>query len=71
MTVTIDSAGRPTPIKTGACSNCGMGIQCAGTADAYCPWCGWPDAEAARRRTWEIVTTKPRFRVQAVLRKEP
>ncbi len=61
MTVTINSAGQPTPIKTGACPNCGMGIQRAGTADAYCPWCGWPDAETARRRTWEIVTTKPRF----------
>ena len=41
MTVTIDSAGQPTPIKTGACPNCGMGIQRAGTVEAYCGWCHW------------------------------
>ena len=67
MTGTINSAGKPTPIKHGGCPECGMGIQRAGLADEHCGWCPWPDAEAyaermARLRKW----AKPRVRVRAV-----
>lgn len=45
---TINSAGNPTPIRTGGCPWCGMGIQSAGTPDAFCGWCPWPDLEALK-----------------------
>jgi len=51
MTVTLNSVGKPIPIKTGGCPWCGMGIQRAGTAEAYCGWCSWK--------------VKPRIRVRA------
>lgn len=55
MTGTINSAGQPTPIKVGGCPSCGMGIQRAGYADAYCGWCPW--------------RAKPRVRVKALMKK--
>ena len=64
MTTTTNSTGKPAPIKTGGCPECDMGIQRAGTAEAYCPSCGWPDPEGARRRTLEIIRTKLRIRVR-------
>ena len=65
MTGNLNSAGRPTPIKHGGCPWCGMGIQGAGTADAYCGWCPWPDAEDfARRMARLLKSAKPRVRVR-------
>ena len=55
MTGTLNSAGQPTPIKVGGCPSCGMGVQRAGTADAYCGWCPW--------------RAKPRIRVKALMKK--
>ena len=48
MTSNINSVGKPTPIKTGGCPECGMAIQRAGKPDAYCGWCPWPDYATSR-----------------------
>ena len=56
MTGTLNSAGKPTPIKAGGCPWCGMGIQMAGTIEAYCGWCAWK--------------AKPRIRVRVGIKRE-
>lgn len=64
MTGTINSAGKPTPIKPGGCPECGMGVQRAGTPKAYCGFCWWPDRKAfAARMAVLLKWAKPRFRV--------
>lgn len=64
MTGAISSAGKPTPIRAGGCPECGMGIQGAGTAEAQCGWCAWPDPEAYRERMARL-RAKPRVSVRA------
>ena len=56
---------RKAALKAGGCPACGMGIQNAGTADAYCGWCPWPDAAAFAERMRILAEQfKPRVRVQ-------
>ncbi len=39
------------PIKKGGCPNCHHGLN----SEGVCPWCGWPDPKAARKRTKAIL----------------
>ncbi len=61
---TINSAGKPTPIRVGGCPECGMGIQGLGTDDESCGWCAWPDPAVYDERMGRLLkATKPRVRV--------
>lgn len=69
MTITLNSVGKPIPIKIGGCPECGMAIQRAGTAEAYCGFCWWPDRKAfVARMAVLLKSAKPRFRVPVNIR---